>query len=303
MPASAMPRSPRRLSLIVAALLLAALAGCGNRSEQAPASANRSLDMAAAPEAMLAKGMAGASATEATPKYLAERQFWVFELPEKAIEARWQAHVDLCRADCEVLNASLSKSAHAPVSAHLEIRVGRPSAARLLSAMAGPEVTERRIEREDKTLQVVDTEARLKNQAELRDRLRNLLATRNGALKDVLETERELARVQGDLDSLAAQRKTLANETEKILLFADYRPEPTLGKTGAMQPLVEAWRSAGRAFAESLSAALLFIVQVLPWLVIVTPVIWGTWKLLRRLFNWRRKGAPASTAPGAGERP
>ena len=45
---------------------------------------------------------------------------------------------------------------------------------------------------------------------------------------------------------------------------------------------------ARRAFAESLAAALLFIVQAMPWLVIVVPVVWGVWKTLRRLATWHR---------------
>lgn len=289
---------PTRTTAALPALLLflAMLAGCGESAQVASLEGPSSRMAEPAPAPMMDQAAEQSTPAPAAPKYLAERQFWVFELPEKEIEARWQAHMNLCRADCEVLNAALNKSAHAPVTAHLQIRVGRASAARLLTAMTGPEVTERRVEREDKTLQVVDTEARLKNLAELRDRLRVLLANRSGALKDILETERELARVQGDLDSMTAQRLTLANETEKILLFADYRPEPSIGETGAMQPLVEAWRNAGRAFAESLSAALLFIVQALPWLVIVLPAIWGSWRLIRRLFDWRRK---ESKGPGS----
>ena len=278
----------RTRSLTALALFALALAGCSESADVAMDSTR----MASAPAPMMEMASSdAASPNEASPKHLAERQYWVFELPEKDIEVRWQAHINLCKTDCEVLNAALGKSAHTPVNAHLQIRVGRASAATLLSAMSGPEVTERRLEREDKTLQVVDTEARLKNMAELRDRLRNLLSSRAGTLKDILETERELARVQSELDALAAQRKLLANETEKILLTADYRPEPSIGETGSLQPLVEAWRGAGRAFAESLSSALLFIVQALPWLVIVAPAIWGLWKLMRRLFNWRSKGA------------
>jgi hypothetical protein len=278
-------------------LLALLLTGCGESADMAASSGDaKRMAAPAAPMVMEQAAMDGAAspnADTATPKYLAERQFWVFELPESAIETRWQAHVALCQADCEVLNAALNKSAHSPVSASLQIRIGRGSAAKLLGAMSSPEVTERRVEREDKTMQVVDVEARLKNLAELRDRLRNLLTQRSGALKDILETERELARVQSELDSMSAQRQALANETEKILLFAEYRPEPSIGETGAMQPLVEAWRGAGRAFAESLSAALLFIVQVLPWLVIVVPVVWASWKGMRRLLNWRRKTPPA----------
>jgi hypothetical protein len=278
-------------TVAILASLLLVLSACGDAAHQVASSESpvpAAMDRAMVAPANTPSPEGGGDAT-ATPRYLAERQFWVFELPEAEIETRWQTHIGLCQADCEILNAALNKSAHAPVSASLQLRVGRTSANKLLGAMNGPAVKERRVEREDKTLQVVDIEARLKNLGELRDRLRTLLANRSGALKDILETERELARVQGELDSMAAQRKALANETEKILLFADYRPEPSIGETGAMQPLVEAWRGAGRAFAESLGSALLFIVQALPWLVIVVPIFWGIWKGLKRVATWWRE--------------
>lgn len=283
-------------TLICWGWLILALAGCGESADLAsvPRETARlaAPDMAPAPaEAMKAEGAAANQ-----PRYLAERQFWTYELPEDQIEARWQAHLNLCLADCEVLYAAVSKSNQAPVTASLHLRVGRSTATRLFAAMAGPEIKERRIEREDKTLEVVDTEARLKNMADLRDRLRGLLATYKGSLKDILETERELARVQGELDALAAQRKALANETEKILLNAEYHPAPSLTETGALQPLVEAWRNGGRAFAESLASALMFLVQALPWLVIVVPALWGGWKLVRRLVNWRRQRTQAKPA-------
>lgn len=276
----------RYTSALVTALLLA---GCGGKEEaaMAPAAAPMAMDRAM-DRAVSVEGVA--SPEQAQTQYLAERQFWVIELPEGDIEKRWQAHVDLCRAGCEILGAGIAKSTQSPVSAHLQLRIARAHAPGLLKSLGGPEVKERRIEREDKTLQVVDVEARLKNLAELRDRLRKLLESRPGALKDVLETERELARVQGDLDSMAAQRKALANETEKILLSLDYRPEPTLTRTGALQPLAEVFANAGHALAESLAEALMFVIRVLPWLFIVLPVVWGGWKLVKRLFAWRRAG-------------
>lgn len=281
-------------SLILVFVLV--LFGCG-KSAEVPAPEPRAMRMA--PSASVAGDVAAMpeqGAESAPRRFLAERQFWVFELPEVEVEARWQAHLALCKTGCEVLNAALSKSAHSPVSASLQLRVERGRAPALLGAMSGPEVSERRVEREDKTLQVIDVEARLKNLGELRDRLRGLLAGRAGSLKDVLETERELARVQGELDAMSAQRQALANETEKILLFAEYRPRPSIAETGALQPLAEAWHGAGRAFAESLAAALLFLVQVLPWLVIVLPAVWVVWKGLRRVAQ-RLRGHRAGVPP------
>ena len=277
-----------KLTLALMLLAITNLLGC-NHGEQTPAVASAPARMDGVPRAeMRMAGAADAMTTNpAQVQYLAERQFWVIELPEGRIESRWQAHLDLCRAGCEVLQAAIAKSTQAPVSANLQLRVARAAASALLKAMSGPEVKERRIEREDKTLQVVDVEARLKNLGELRDRLRKLLESRPGTLKDVLETERELARVQGELDAMAAQRKALANETEKILLNLNYRPEPSITRTGALQPLADVFGNAGRALSESLAEALMFVIRVLPWLFIVLPTVWGGWKLVKRLFEWR----------------
>ncbi len=275
-----------RAAWILGLLVLTnSLAGCGssempaNVAMDAAVSGGAAVMRGIAPESMPASGV-----EQPAQKYLAERQFWVFELKEADIEARWKAHVALCTGDCEVLNASVSKSTMAPVYANLQLRVARAEAAKLFAAMEDPAIIERRVEREDKTLQVVDADARIKNLSELRDRLRVLQTQYKGSLKDLLETEKELARVQGELDAMTAQRKVLANETEKILLNADYRAKPTLGETGAFQPLVEAWRNMGRTFAQSLGSAMLFIVGALPWVVIVIPVLWGTWKGIKTLW-------------------
>ncbi len=186
-----------RAAILIALLFVAACGDAVHHEVVTPTSMRLAAPAGAAMDAAKAEGGTVQAAPDAaTPRYLAERQFWVFELPEKDIEARWQAHIALCRQDCEVLHAALGKSAHSPVSAALQLRVGRASADKLLGAMNGPEVSERRVEREDKTLQVVDVEARLKTLGDLRDRLRELLAKRAGSLKDILETERELARVR-----------------------------------------------------------------------------------------------------------
>jgi hypothetical protein len=53
---------------------------------------------------------------------------------------------------------------------------------------------------DDLSRAIVDAEATLRARRVLRDRLQQLLATRPGSLTDLLGAERELARVQGELD-------------------------------------------------------------------------------------------------------
>ncbi len=67
---------------------------------------------------------------------------------------------------------------------------------------------------EDLTREIVDTEATLRAKRALRDRLQQLLATRPGSLSDLLGVERELSRVQSEIDStesnLTAMRTRVA---------------------------------------------------------------------------------------------
>ena len=62
--------------------------------------------------------------------------------------------------------------------------------------------------------------------AEFRDSLRKLMATPNARLKDLVEVERELTRVQSELDSLATRRKLLAGETEKVRVTVAFSARP-----------------------------------------------------------------------------
>jgi len=71
-------------------------------------------------------------------------------------------------------------------------------------------------ESEDKTTAVLDTEARIKNLTGFRDSLRMMMAKSSASVKDLVEIQEQLTEVQSQLDSETAQRKILANETEKV---------------------------------------------------------------------------------------
>ena len=66
---------------------------------------------------------------------------------------------------------------------------------------AGGKIRRQTTSTEDLTRAIVDTEASLRAKTTLRDRLQRLLATRPGQLSDLLEVEREFARVQGEIDA------------------------------------------------------------------------------------------------------
>lgn len=133
---------------------------------------------------------------------------------------------------------------------------------------------------------MIDVDAKIKNLIELRDRLRQLLASPGGSLKDAVEVERELSRVQSELDSFQMKRKVLANETEKTAVEITFRSRKSVAKTGTFSPIPAALRDAGGVLAYSIAVAITFVVAVIPWLIIFIPTFWLLIKGIRRL---RRK--------------
>ncbi|MEN8756306.1 MAG: DUF4349 domain-containing protein [Akkermansiaceae bacterium] len=78
-------------------------------------------------------------------------------------------------------------------------------------------VTRRQVRLEDVTKQHDDFEAEIRNKTELRNRLRNLLK-KSDAVKDTLEIEKELARVQTQLDQLTGAFRKLNSQVSQATL-------------------------------------------------------------------------------------
>jgi hypothetical protein len=138
----------------------------------------------------------------------------------------------------------------------------------------------------DVTEQYVDLDARLKNARATEQRLTDLLAARTGKLEDVLDVERELARVRGDVESMDAQRTALLHRvdyaTVHLELLEQYQAQ--LGSQ-AFGVRVKIWNSAvaglGYLVAGSIGA-LVFILTYGPsiafWFLLILAPTWLLWR-------------------------
>jgi len=107
-----------------------------------------------------------------------------------------------------------SKSDSGEERARMTLRVPAASLPPTMGSLeAIGKVTHRRVSSKDVTEQYIDTDARLKTMVALRDRLRALLEKAND-IKDVLAIEKELGRVQADIDSMQARLKTLKGQVD-----------------------------------------------------------------------------------------
>jgi hypothetical protein len=223
-------------------------------------------------------------------RYIAMKHHLVVETAEDQLPKAWESVNEFCRSmGCDIVESSISKkNQNTPPSGSLVLRVVPENLKPLLDHIGKvSNIVTHMTESEDKTGTVIDVEAKIKNLTELRNRLRSMLATRTGSLKDVVEVERELSRAQSELDSLVARRKALANETDKVAVMIDFRSKQSIAETGAFAPVVSAWHEIGHVFASSIAIIIAFTVAIVPWLILIAAGFWIVFKLLRRVFRKR----------------
>ena len=135
---------------------------------------------------------------------------------------------------------------------------------------------------EDKTNQVVDADARIKNLTELRDRLRVMLTDKSAKFKDLIEVETQLANTQSELDSFTSMRKVLSLETDLVAVNIDFTAAQGITEQGFFAPVARALKDAGHVMMESFGSVITFVMSAIPWLLIGIPLI-----LLVRKF-WQK---------------
>ena len=92
-------------------------------------------------------------------------------------------------------------------------------------------VASRRLSADDVTNQVIDLEARVASLVGVRDRLRVLLE-RASSMGEIMSTERELARVQAEIDGIEGRLRHLRSQAAMAELSLSVRKERILGPIG-----------------------------------------------------------------------
>ena len=263
--------------------------GCGEKqARETPAST----EAAPATRQKLALPPAEAVKTQASVALpqIAYSYDFTLELPAASVVPLFERHRKACEAAgparCQIVGAETETVAGTDTSATLALRAESGWLAafrsRLTSDAQGADgrIAASRTASEDLGRQISDSGARLRALTTLQARLEALLANRTGKLGDLLEIERELARVGGEID---ATRSALADMGGRVTLpraTINYRPDSlAVAGAGAGSGL------GGQLYAvttTSLFALLNLIAALLPWLVILVPLGWLVRRVLRR---------------------
>jgi hypothetical protein len=143
---------------------------------------------------------------------------------------------------------------------------------------------------EEVTQQHADLVARLKNSRETEQRLQDVLRTRTGKVKDVLEVEQEIARVRGEIEQMEAEQQTLEHRvnfaTIDLKLAEEYKAELTTPAPSVATQLRNALVDGFRTAFQSLLSLVLFFAEsgptLLLWLMILSIPAWLLWRRYQR---------------------
>lgn len=288
-----------RKVLIGAAAASALLAGCQEGSRQYADEAVDVALMEAAPPADTAATASTPSASSAAPVVapsiapsIAYAYQFGLELPADAVPTVMARHERACIAAgpsaCQVIGSNSSRVGRDAVEARLEMRATPAYVARFRAALdgeakgAGGRVARQAVESEDLTRQLIDTEARMRAMETLRDRLQQLLATRSGTLEQLLQVERELARVQGELDATRSALAVMRTRVQTSRLDVTYSAAGQLAPDSALRPVTDALGQAAYLFMSTLGALIMLLAGALPLLLVIAPLAWLGWR-------WRQK--------------
>lgn len=140
---------------------------------------------------------------------------------------------------------------------------------------------------EEVTQQHADLVARLKNSRETEQRLQDVLRTRTGKVKDVLEVEEEIARVRGEIEEMEAEQQNLEHRVSfasiDLKLAEEYKAQLSSPAPSAVMQLRNAIVNGFRNASESLLGIILFFAEAGP-----TLLLWLTILFIPARLLWRR---------------
>lgn len=243
--------------------------------------------------------MATGGEVDAPQSMMAYRYNYGISLPAQSVEPVMKQHMQRCLeagpSSCQVLNASSQEHSEDYSSAYLSLRAApgwldefRTGLEASLEDSDG-RVVDSSVSAEDLTRRIFDADARLQAQTALRERLLALLETRDAKLQELLSVERELARVQAEIESATAQLKTLRQRVSMSVMDIRYESRARAVTQSAFSPVIEALTGFFRTLSQGLASVIGFIAVALPWLLfVILPGI--------ALFRWvlRRRRKPST---------
>jgi hypothetical protein len=224
--------------------------------------------------------------------YLAYSYGVGLEVPSQRLSGVMDRHVQACQSAgprlCQLIGSNRQGDPDSYMQGYVSLRA-EPAWLRTFMAglenqadEAGGRIVSQTVQSEDLTRQIVDTEARLRALTALRDRLEALLRSRPGRLSDLLEVERELARVQGEIDATQSNLVVMRTRVAMSELTLNYQSSPRPVGSDTLEPLRNALADFLGIIVGGFAAIIYVIAGLIPLAIVVVPLVWLA-------LRWRKR--------------
>ncbi|UPT61311.1 MAG: DUF4349 domain-containing protein [Hyphomonadaceae bacterium JAD_PAG50586_4] len=224
--------------------------------------------------------------------YLAYSYAMGLEIPSQRLSDVMDAHIQACTGAgprlCQLVGSNKSGDPESFMQGYVSLRAEPTWLATFRNGVAaqvdeaGGRVQSSTTNTEDLTRAIVDTEARLRAQTALRDRLQELLRSRPGRLADLLEVERELARVQGEIDAVQSNLAVMRTRVSMSELNINYQSAPRPVGSDTFEPLRNAFANFLGIVVAGFAAIITIIAGLIPFAIVIVPIVWFA-------LRWRRR--------------
>lgn len=179
-------------------------------------------------------------------------------------------------------NTSITSGAERARQATVELRIPSTNFDRAVTGLAPiGRVEQVNVTAEDVGEEFTDVTARVANARRLEARLLDLLDRRTGRLEEVLNLERELARVREEIERYEGRLRYLRTRTSvSVLTISLHEPQAVLGAPGD-RPIRDAFREAWRNFVEMVAG----LIAASGILIPLGLLLYGLWRAVR----WMRR--------------
>jgi hypothetical protein len=179
-------------------------------------------------------------------------------------------------------NTTISSGAHTARQATVELRIPSMNFDRAVTGLAPiGRVEQVNVTAEDVGEEFTDVTARVANARRLEARLLDLLDRRTGRLEEVLNLERELARVREEIERYDGRLRYLRTRTSiSVLTISLHEPQAVLGAPGD-RPIRDAFRHAWRNFVDMVAG----LIAASGILIPLGLLLYGLWRAVR----WMRR--------------
>jgi hypothetical protein len=205
------------------------------------------------------------------------------ESVEDALELikRWVDSVD-----GYVTNESMSEDGYSRKTGSITCRIPTGELDGAMERLKGlGKVEDVSVSADDITDQYYDLQIRMENQKQLEKRLLELLDRQTNKLSDLLEVERELARVRTQIDSMEGRKRLWDNQVAYSTLYVNvYEPMPTIAGDdgGAFRTLMRSFGKAANNFVLMIAGIIAASGAIVPLIAVFVFVLWLMLKIWRR---------------------